>query len=90
MIGKSVCLIGDMRATGNKVPDIAEALLGISGEHSFTIDRKYIVAWIGKLSVFIVMASNELPTIKDASGALPSRYLTLPMTISWREKEDRT
>jgi putative DNA primase/helicase len=90
LIGKSACLIADMRATSGKTPAIAEALLGISGQDIFTIDRKYKDAWRGRLGTFVVMASNELPTLRDASGALPGRYLPLLMTESWAGREDRT
>lgn len=89
LIGKSLCIIADMRATARRAPEIAEALLGISGGDSFTIDRKYKEAWIGRLPVMLVMVSNELPTIRDASGALPSRYLPLILTQSWQGREDR-
>jgi len=89
LIGKTVCLIPDMRATAGKMPEIAEVLLSVSGQDSFTIDRKYKDAWSGYLDTPIVMASNELPAIRDASGALPARYLPIVMTESWLGREDR-
>lgn len=90
LIGKSLCVFADVRATAGKTPAIAEALLGISGQDSFTINRKYKEAWIGSLSTFLLMISNEFPTLKDASGALPRRYLPLILTESWLGREDRS
>jgi len=89
LIGKSLCINGDIRATGRRGPEIAEALLRISGGDCFTIDRKYKDPWTGPLPVLIVQISNELPTIKDASGALASRYLPLIFTENWQGREDR-
>lgn len=88
VIGKSLVVIGDVRAMGGKEPHIAEVLLKISGGDSFTIDRKYKDPWTGRLLALIVMVSNELPTIRDASGALPARYLTLILQKSWKGRED--
>lgn len=90
LIGKSVCLIPDIRATAGKMPEIAEVLLSISGQDSFTIDRKYKDPWSGVLNMLIVTASNEFPTIRDSSGALPSRYLPIMMTESFLGREDRS
>lgn len=90
LIGKSVCLIPDIRATGGKMPEIAEVLLSISGQDSFTIDRKYKDPWSGSLNASIVTASNEFPTLRDASGALPARYLPIMTTESFQGREDRT
>ncbi len=90
LIGKSLCINGDIRATGGQGPKIAEHLLRISGGDSFTIDRKYKEPWIGTLPVLIVQVSNELPTIRDASGALAKRYLPLILRESWEGREDRS
>jgi putative DNA primase/helicase len=90
LIGKSVCLIPDMRATTGKMPQIAETLLSISGQDSFTIDRKYKPAWTGVLNTLLATASNEFPGLRDASGALSSRYVPIIMTESFLGREDRT
>jgi putative DNA primase/helicase len=90
LIGKSLVINSDIRATRRRGPEIAEVLLRISGQDSFTIDRKYKEAWTGPLHVLVVQISNELPTIRDASGALASRYLPLILTQSWLGREDPT
>lgn len=90
LIGKSACIIADMRATSGKTPEIAEVLLMLSGQDRFTIDRKYKEAWTGALPVQVVIVSNEMPTLRDASGALPARYLPLLLTETWLGREDRS
>lgn len=90
LIGKSLVINGDIRATGRKGPEIAEALLRISGGDNFTIDRKYKDSWTGPLQAQVVQISNEMPTVRDASGALASRYLPLILTESWLGRENRS
>ncbi|MEP9386473.1 phage/plasmid primase, P4 family [Mesorhizobium sp. KR9-304] len=90
LLGKSVCLIPDMRDAGRNPQAVAEVLLSITGQDDFTIDRKYKDPYFGPLSPFIFTASNELPSLRDASGALPSRYLPIIMTESFLGREDRT
>jgi putative DNA primase/helicase len=58
------------------------------GEDSLTIDRKYQSAWTGRLPTRILILTNELPRLADASGALASRFVTLVMTKSFYEQED--
>ncbi|WP_420645910.1 DNA primase family protein [Yoonia vestfoldensis] len=90
LIGKSVGIIGDARLSRKADQSaIAERLLSISGEDSITIDRKHLTAWTGRLGVRFVIMSNELPRLSDASGALASRFLVLPMNNSFYGKEDR-
>lgn len=90
LIGKSVAIIGDARLSGKVDRDaITERLLGISGEDSQSIDRKYRGAWHGRLGVRFLVMSNELPALKDASGALAGRFLLLTMNQSFYGREDR-
>lgn len=42
-----------------------------------------------RLRVRFVIVTNELPKLSDASGALASRFLILPMTRSFYGNEDR-
>jgi putative DNA primase/helicase len=42
----------------------------LSGEDMLTIDRKYKEPWTGKLPSRILIISNELPQLGDASGAI--------------------
>ena len=67
---------------------IVERLLSISGEDAQTIDRKHLTSWTGSLPTRFVLISNELPRLGDASGALPSRMILLPLTRSFYGHED--
>jgi putative DNA primase/helicase len=64
----------------------------ISGEDAITIDRKKREAWTGTLPTRIVIATNELPRLSDASGALASRMIILntPESFYGRENHDLT
>ncbi|WP_174263772.1 phage/plasmid primase, P4 family [Hyphomicrobium sp. CS1BSMeth3] len=90
LIGKPVAIIGDARlsARANQAV-IAERLLGISGEDTVQINRKYLPEWIGRLPTRFVLMTNELPRLADASGALASRFIVLTMAQSFYGKEDR-
>jgi putative DNA primase/helicase len=67
---------------------IVESLLSISGEDDQTIDRKHLPAWTGRLPTRFVLISNELPRLRDASGALASRLIILRLTRSFYDRED--
>lgn len=89
LIGKPLGVVADARLSGG--PDasaVVERLLSISGEDKQTIDRKNRDHWHGKLPTRIMIASNEAPRLLDASGALPSRFLTLQLRESFLGRED--
>ena len=67
---------------------IVECLLSISGEDDQTIDRKHLPAWTGKLTTRFVLISNELPRLRDVSGALAGRLIILRFTRSFYGQED--
>jgi putative DNA primase/helicase len=89
LIGKSLAVVADARL-GSKadVHAVAEQLLSISGGDPQTINRKNQPFWTGYLRVRFLITSNELPTIADASGTLPSRYVLLTLIKSFYERED--
>lgn len=58
--------------------------------HTITVDRKYMSAWTGQLSVRFLVISNELPRLSDASCALVSRFIVLVLTQSFYGHEDQT
>jgi putative DNA primase/helicase len=66
-----------------------ERILAITGEDSLSVDRKFKDAWTGRLETRIMVLTNELPRLADASGALASRFLILLLTNSFYGKEDR-
>lgn len=90
LIGKLVAIIGDARSAGKDSQAAIETLLGISGEDTFTIDRKNRESWEGKLSARVLMLSNETLSLPDASGAMASRMLVLKLTQSWLGREDKS
>ena len=89
LIDKPVAILPDARLSGR--PDnaaITECLLSISGEDDQTVDRKHLPAWTGRLPTRFVLISNELPRLRDASGALASRLILLRFTRSFYGRED--
>jgi putative DNA primase/helicase len=89
LVGKSLAVISDARLSGRTdMASVAETLLSISGEDPQTIPRKFLPDWNGKLAVRFLILTNELPRIGDASGALASRFVVLPLTTSFFGRED--
>jgi putative DNA primase/helicase len=90
LIGKLAALIGDARLAGpvEKQIAVAERLLSISGEDCVSIPRKFLADFTAQLGVRFVLASNEVPNMKDASGALASRFVLLKLTESFLGRED--
>jgi putative DNA primase/helicase len=89
LIDKPVAVFPDARLSSR--PDnaaIVECLLSISGEDDQTIDRKHMPAWTGRLPTRFVLISNELPRLRDASGALTGRLIILRFTRSFYDRED--
>jgi putative DNA primase/helicase len=89
LIGKPLAIISDARmSTRTDQAVVAERMLAISGEDTIDIDRKHLAQWTGKLPTRLVLISNVLPQIKDASGALPGRMILLRLKTSFYDKED--
>lgn len=88
-LNKTLALISDARLNGrSNNSTIIERLLSISGEDPLTVSRKFLPSLTIQLPTRIVMVSNELPDMKDASGALAKRYIVLTLTKSWLGNED--
>lgn len=88
LIGKQLAIIPDARLERRTNIAITERLLSISGGDALTIDRKFRDPLTRQLNTRILLLSNELPSLKDASGALASRFIMLRMTKSFYGKED--
>jgi putative DNA primase/helicase len=89
LIGKPLALIEDARLSGRADAEaLTENLLSISGEGSVTINRKHREAVTVKLPTRFVIISNELPKIKDTSGALAGRMIVLSIKVNFYDKED--
>lgn len=90
LLNKTVATITDARLGGRiDQAQIIEQLLAISGEDAQTVNRKYMSAINTRHRVRFVIVTNELPKLRDSSGALASRFLILPLTRSFYGKEDR-
>jgi putative DNA primase/helicase len=89
LINKRLAIIGDARI-GPKTDTAAvvERLLSISGEDLQNVNRKNAVHWIGQLRVRFLVITNELPNLRDTSGALAGRFIILALTRSFFGKED--
>ena len=89
MIGSQLCVIADARLTGQRNQGvIVERLLSISGDDIHTIDRKHSEEWTGRINTRVMICSNEMPRLNDASGALASRFIILETPNSFFGKED--
>lgn len=88
LVGKSLAIIPDARLEGRDSSSLVERLLAISGEDTIDIDRKHKDPWTGRLGTRIMMLSNELPRLKDASAAVVGRFLILTTKISFLGRED--
>lgn len=90
-LNKMLATISDARLNGKSCNNIiVERLLSISGEDPLTINRKFNSSITVQLPTRIMIMSNELPDLRDARGALVTRYLVLTFSQSWLGKEDTT
>ena len=89
-VGKQLAIVSDARL-GHRTDQhlLAERLLSISGEDGIDIDRKYKTPLSSvRLSTRFLFLTNELPRIADASGAVASRFIIIPLTESFFDRED--
>jgi P4 family phage/plasmid primase-like protien len=90
LIGKQLAVVGDMRLGSKCDKDLlAEHVLKLSGRGLFTIDRKHRSHWTGNLPCKLLLISNEMPKLKDASGALASRMIVYRTRTSFYGRENR-
>ncbi len=89
LLGKTVATISDARLSGRADSAVVvERLLSISGEDALSVDRKHREPITARLSARFVIASNELPRLGDASGALAGRLILLRFTRTFFNTED--
>ena len=88
LIGKTLAVVSDARFTGENITTVVERLLCISGEDAVSVDRKYLTAITMKLPTRFIFLTNELPRLRDTSGALAGRFLILRLTESFYGRED--
>jgi putative DNA primase/helicase len=90
LINKPLAIIADARMSRRTDEAVViERLLSISGNDTLTVDRKHKESWTGVLLSRLLLISNELPQLRDASGALPGRLILLRMLVSFFGREDR-
>ena len=90
LVGKQLA-IGSGARLGHRTDQhlLAERLLSVSGEDGIDIDRKYKNPLPSvRLSTRFLFLTNELPRISDASGAVASRFIIIPLTESFFGRED--
>lgn len=89
LLGKSAAIIADARLDSRAdISTIAERLLSISGEDYQSVNRKHKSIVTTKIRARFVLASNLLPKMSDASGALVSRFIMLQFTKTFYGHED--
>lgn len=88
LLDKPLAVISDARLDGGGTDQLVERLLSISGEDTVTVDRKYKSSWTGRLPTRFLVLSNELPRMRDNSGAMARRFVTLQLKRSWYGEED--
>jgi putative DNA primase/helicase len=88
LLGKTLAVVSDARLNGRNASVVVERLLSISGEDTLTVNRKYREQWTGKLQARLMLCSNELPQLGDASMAIAGRFVPLLLVRSWLGHED--
>lgn len=90
LLGKTAAIIPDARlGTRADQAAVAGLLLMVSGRDPVEIDRKGQKAINARLGCRLLIVTNELPRIADASGALSSRFLVISTRRSFLGHEDR-
>lgn len=91
LVGKRLATIPDARLSGRSdAVAVVERLLSITGEDPISVARKYLPDTNQRLETRVMMLTNELPRLNEASGALVARIVMLRMTKSFKGREDRT
>jgi putative DNA primase/helicase len=88
LLGKTLAVVSDARLNGRGAHTVVERLLSISGEDTLTVNRKYRDQWTGKLPARLMLCSNELPQLGDASTAIAGRFVPLLLNRSFYDSED--
>ena len=89
LLAKQLAIVSDLRlgrSTDNAA--VAETVLRITGEDRVSVNRKNKTAVEVTLPTRFVCFTNVIPQFSDASDALISRFLILPMRQSFYGRED--
>lgn len=89
LVDRSVGIVPDARlGSRSDKATVTERLLAISGEDLLTVERKFLTPVHTKLPTRLILLSNEVPRLADASGTIASRMICLKMSRSWFGAED--
>ena len=89
LVGKSVGIMGDARLSRRDDKSlIVERLLSISGGDAVEVEGKFRASESLRLPTRLVVMSNELPALVEASTALANRFCYLRLTKSFLGEED--
>lgn len=90
LLGKRVAIIPDCRLSGKTdTATVVERLLSISGGDLQSVNRKNLPMVDSYLNARFVLATNEVPRLPDASGAVASRFHILRTPNSFLGREDK-
>ena len=87
LLGKGLLLIPDARLQGNE-DIIVSRLLSLTGDDLLTVNRKNKPAITLHLPTRIIVMTNVLPRLQDASGAIVNRMLLIHFSRSFFGKEN--
>ncbi|MCL4205545.1 MAG: hypothetical protein KJ000_23950 [Pirellulaceae bacterium] len=92
LVDKLAAIIADARLSVRAdAVAVVERLLSITGEDAQNVDRKSLPTMTAvHLPTRFMILTNELPGMKDASGALLTRVILLKLTRSFLGHEDQT
>jgi putative DNA primase/helicase len=91
LLGKTVAICPDAHLGRNTDSvGVVEVIKSISGEDAIDVARKHMETLTSvRLPIRFTIALNEFPYLPDASVAMRSRLLLLPLNKSYAGKEDR-
>jgi putative DNA primase/helicase len=89
LLGKLLAIVSDARLSGRTDQAvITERILALTGEDAITVDRKNREPVTVRVPARLMILTNELPKLADASGALASRFVVLILRESFIGRED--
>lgn len=75
LIGKPLAVVEDARGAGNSRSGLeVERLLNIIANDTVSVNRKNRDYFSGRLGTRMLLVSNEVPRLKDSSGAILTRF----------------
>lgn len=87
-VGKRLALVPEIRLPRDNPTEIVANLKAITGGDAVTVNRKYIPNVSMRLTMKIIMSTNNFVALPDNSGALLARLLPLKFTKSFLGQED--